>query len=110
MIADVDWAAPWYGPWREAGERVARRCAGDQPLAGALNGEAAADPRFVPQSALPEGVPYEQFIFERRECPTRDNLHDLFNGLCWLRFPRTKARLNELQASEIRRHGVGGRR
>jgi hypothetical protein len=39
--------------------------------------------------------------------PTRDNLHDLFNGLVWQRFPRTKARLNVLQAAEIARQGVG---
>jgi len=38
--------------------------------------------------------------------PTRDNLHDFFNGLVWLAFPETKRRLNELQAAEIARNGV----
>jgi hypothetical protein len=76
----------------------------------ALNANAPAPVRFVPQDALPEGTPYEQFVFERRECPTRDNLHDFFNGLVWHRMPRAKSRLNELQAAEIAAHGIGGRR
>ena len=62
--------------------------------------------RFVSQDALPPGCAYESFIFEQGACPSRHNLHDLFNGLTWLSFPRTKARLNELQATEIARHGV----
>jgi len=65
---------------------------------------------FVPQDCLPEGQPYEAFIFERRQCPTRDNLHDLFNALTWLACPQTKARLNALQAEQISRHGVGAHR
>lgn len=64
-------------------------------------------PRFVPQSDLPEGVPYESHIFETGCVPTRENLHDFFNGLIWLRFPDTKHRLNELQAGEIAAAGVG---
>ena len=49
---------------------------------------------------------YEQFIFETGTVPTRDNLHDFFNGLCWIRFPETKNKLNQLQAAEIARAGV----
>ena len=64
--------------------------------------------RFVPQDALPEGVAYERFVFEQRQCPTREGLHDFFNGLCWLRFPQAKRRLNELQAAQIAERGVGG--
>jgi len=30
-----------------------------------------------------------------------DNLHDVFNALAWLAFPRTKARLNALHAQQI---------
>jgi hypothetical protein len=30
-----------------------------------------------------------------------DNLHDWFNALCWLAFPRTKARINALHAAAI---------
>ena len=38
--------------------------------------------------------------------PTRDNLHDFFNGLCWMRFPQTKTRLNQLQAEQLATLGV----
>jgi hypothetical protein len=58
-------------------------------------------PRFVPQSGLPPGAGYEQHIFTTGCVPTRDNLHDFFNGLVWLRFPLTKRRLNQLQAEQI---------
>ncbi len=73
---------------------------------GSLPGATAPWPEFVPQSALPEGEAYEAFIHRTGQVPTRDNLHDLFNALVWLRFPQTKRRLNELQAAQIARHGV----
>lgn len=63
--------------------------------------------RFVPQAELPAGTAYEQFIFDTGRVPTRENLHDFFNGLCWRRFPLTKQRLNRLQATEIASAGVG---
>jgi Protein of unknown function (DUF3025) len=62
--------------------------------------------KFVPQSALPEGQAYEDFIFKTAQVPTRDGLHDFFNGLCWHRFPLAKRRLNQLQAAEIETQGV----
>ena len=65
---------------------------------------------FVPQSKLPADIAYEAFIFSHKRVPTRDNLHDFFNGLCWLRFPQTKLRLNFLQAQEIASEGVGATR
>jgi len=65
---------------------------------------------FVPQSKLPADIAYEAFIFSHKRIPTRDNLHDFFNGLCWLRFPQTKLRLNFLQAQEIASEGVGATR
>ncbi len=66
--------------------------------------------QFVHQSALPPGMAYEQFIFDTGQCPTRDNLHDFFNGLCWFRFPQVKSLFNLLQARQIRRQGVGQHR
>ena len=39
--------------------------------------------------------------------PTRDNLHDYFNALVWLTFPRIKRQLNALQAAEIAAAGIG---
>ena len=65
---------------------------------------------FVPQSDLPADTAYEAFIFSNKRVPTRDNLHDFFNGLCWLRFPQAKLRLNFLQAQEIASEGVGATR
>jgi Protein of unknown function (DUF3025) len=62
--------------------------------------------QFVPQSALPESVAYEAFIFESGQVPTRENLHDFFNGLVWLVFPHTKQRLNALQYGELAAGGV----
>ena len=65
--------------------------------------------RCVPQSALPDGMAYEQFIFETGQVPTRENLHDFFNALCWMVFPQTKQRLNRIQAAEIAARGVAVR-
>jgi hypothetical protein len=73
--------------------------------AGTSN-EQLKEVRFVPQSALPEGQAYEDFIFKTAQVPTRDGLHDFFNGLCWRRFPLAKRRLNQLQAAEIEAQGV----
>jgi hypothetical protein len=65
---------------------------------------------FVSQSELSSDIAYESFIYSHKCVPTRDNLHDFFNGLCWLRFPKTKSRLNFLQAQEITSQGVGATR
>jgi hypothetical protein len=66
--------------------------------------------KFVPQTELPSEQAYEAFIFDNKRIPTRDNLHDFLNGLCWIRFPHTKSRLNYLQAQEIAQQGVGSTR
>jgi len=39
--------------------------------------------------------------------PTRNNLHDFFNGLVWQRFGQAKQRLNQLQAGAMATRGVG---
>ena len=59
---------------------------------------------FVLQEDLPEGQGYEQFIATTGKIPTRDNLHDLFNGSMWLTFPKTKALLNYHHMLEIAKH------
>jgi hypothetical protein len=111
VTAAVDWTRPWFASWRTTGEPVAAAMAGGVPGDDALNGAApAAAVRFVPQQELPPDASYEQFIFETRCCPVRPGLHDFFNGLVWLQFPRSKAALNGLQAQEIARHGTGARR
>ena len=66
--------------------------------------------RFVSQDALPEGEAYESFIGMTGNIPTRDNLHDLFNGSIWLTFPKTKALLNYYHMLEIEQQGIGASR
>jgi hypothetical protein len=66
--------------------------------------------RFVPASEAPSGEAYESFIARTACVPTRDNLHDLFNGIVWLRFPQIKRRLNELQAAQIAQQGIASTR
>ena len=108
---NIDWSAPWLEPWRELGAPLARRVEEGLSCAQALNAQVSAGaplaPKvFVPQSELPAGVAYEQFIFETGKVPTRDGLHDFFNGLCWMHFPQTKLRLNALQADQIASTGI----
>ncbi|NDP38598.1 MAG: DUF3025 domain-containing protein [Rhodoferax sp.] len=109
-VGDIDWTAPWLAPWRAAGEALAQRVRDGEPQPEALNLAARSlarfPVRFVPQSELPTGVAYEQHIFDTGRVPTRDGLHDFFNGLCWLQFPLTKTRLNELQAAQIAHSGI----
>ena len=111
----VDTAMPWLAPFAPGAQRVIARTASGIGVAEALAGEpppielAAGPLRFVPgDSAGAEA--YEAFIFRTAGVPTRDNLQDLFNGLVWLRFPRAKRRLNELQAGQIARAGIGATR
>jgi hypothetical protein len=75
-------------------------------VADALNSAQIAPVKFVPQSSLPAGTAYEQYIFDTGRVPTRDGLHDFFNGLCWMQFPQTKKRLNQLQAAQIAESGI----
>lgn len=108
----VDWNAPWLAPWRELGPRVALQVQGGNAVHGALQQaqawatDSALVVRFCDHAALPLRTAYEAFIHRHRSVPTRDNLHDFFNGLVWLRFPRAKQRLNELQAQAIAADGV----
>ena len=103
-----DWSQPWNAPFAADGAAVRAACEQGVPLPQALNRHiGAAGPRFVPQGDLPEGMAYEQFIFETGSVPTREGLHDFFNGLVWARFPATKRLLNRLQAAQIAQAGVG---
>jgi hypothetical protein len=128
----IDWGVPWLAPGRNAGEAVLAQLhgAGDAPgqvadhdadLAQALNARAArhhlgsgacAQPplQFVPQSALPSGQAYEEFVFTHQAVPVRAGMHDFFNGLCWLHHPKAKRQINRMQAQAIARDGVGAAR
>ncbi|HVL59597.1 MAG TPA: DUF3025 domain-containing protein [Burkholderiaceae bacterium] len=118
--AELDAAAPWLQPYRELLARLRDR--GSEPILGTLN--ALAQQRDVRNAA---GIPirfvdaslrrvdrYESSIAQCGEVPTRvagsGTRHDLWNALVWLRFPRAKARLNEVHADAIDADGVSGRR
>ena len=110
-----DWAQPWFAPVADDGRAVRLACEGGDSLPAALSlrlnskSEATSTAlRFVPQGELPAGIAYEQHIFDTGNVPTREGLHDFFNGLCWMRFPLAKRRLNQLQAAEIAKAGGVG--
>lgn len=106
-LSAIDWTRPWLAPWREWGEDLALEISTGASVAEVLNAAGRAPVRFVPQSELPRGRAYESHIAATGCVPTRDNAHDFFNGLCWMRYPRTKRRLNELQSAEIEASGIG---
>jgi hypothetical protein len=97
----IDWRTPWLAPYKTKAIEFP-----GSGVAEALNAVSGAPVRFVPQSHLPDDQAYEQFIFDTQTVPTRDNLHDFFNGLCWLTFPQTKTKLNQLQAAQLALDGV----
>ena len=113
MLEPIDWARHWYDSVRPAFARIGKDAGSVSEAlnAGAaglgLRNAAGLPVRFVRQSDLPEGQAYEQFIGATGCVPTRDNLHDFFNGLVWLTFPRIKQQLNALQAAQIAVAGVG---
>lgn len=113
MFQEIDWSRAWYASVRDAASRidlslpsvVAPFCLQAEALA--LVNHQGQPLRFVPQASLPEGTAYEEFIGATGQVPTRDNLHDFFNGLVWLTFPLVKRQLNALQAAQIAQDGVG---
>ena len=114
----LDWSAPWLQSLRAVAEPLYQRIAAGQAVADAVNAGLAAQQaqgrlaelagwRFVPQAELPPGMAYEAFIHAEHAVPTRCNLHDFFNAMVWLHYPRLKRQLNRLQAQAIAQAGVG---
>jgi hypothetical protein len=103
---------PWLAPYRPLAEQVlhAANAASVVAALNAARGDTSASPRFVDHRELPAGEPYESFIARTACIPTRENLHDLLNGLVWLTYPQTKRWLNILQAREIASRGATGAR
>ncbi|MBU6270734.1 MAG: DUF3025 domain-containing protein [Betaproteobacteria bacterium] len=115
--------APWYAPYAAAlaelgplareGRWADCLIALNRRAAQADLHNAAGLPVRFTAEAPPAGMAYEARIHRDGLVHTRageGGWHDLFNALVWLVWPRTKASLNALQAAEIARHGVGGRR
>ena len=106
----IDWSAPWLAALRglrhvlrEADPRAALSAAARER--GICSGYGRPI-EFVAADAA-GATPYELHIARTGQVPTRDNLHDRFNALIWLTYPRAKAALNARQANEIERDGVG---
>ena len=114
----TDNCQPWTAHLQPVLDPVLAAWASGVPVVDALNRAMPRAPpllpagplRFVPQATMPPGEAYEAFIHRTASVPTRNNLHDLFNGLVWLARPALKTRLNALQAAEIRRAGIGAQR
>ena len=89
---------PWLGVERslEALNRLAEQ--------RHLRTESGRPVRFAPPGE--KDAYYEIRVYETGRVETRpDNLHDFFNALIWLAFPRSKARINAMHAAEIPREG-----
>src|SRR5215212_4887152 len=106
---ELNLSAPWLRPYRSRAQRVIESIRKGASAAQALNEELAnGEPvrlavgrlRFVDAAELPADRAYESHIALTAAVPTRDNRHDLFNGLVWLGLPALKRRLNELQSAE----------
>lgn len=108
LFASIDWQRPWIAPFRELAAPIVaasdwRAELNQRASLMALRNHRGLPIRFVPQSSLPPDMAYEAYISATGSVPTRGNLHDFFNALMWLSFPRIKAQLNALQAAEIQR-------
>lgn len=115
------WSSPWFAPYRPLLDALAddlaagrwSRCVerlNDLARDAGLLNDNGRPVRFVTADAA-GGAAYEAHIWATGGVPTRTGepgaWHDLFNALVWLTFPRTKARLNRLQAEVIAVDGVG---
>jgi hypothetical protein len=110
LAAAANTPAPWLLPYLPVARKVVA-AATSNSVADALNAAGESGVRFVEQAALPADEPYESFIARTACVPTRDNLHDLLNGLMWLSYPKTKQRLNAIHGEAIvARGGAGGAR
>ncbi len=109
-LDSVDWSAPWLMPFAGLGQAIGQsndwrgelnRAARER---GIVNFRGQSIAFAAGDSAADES--YEVFIARTGCVPTRPSLHDFFNALVLLQFPRSKARLNRLQSVAIARDGV----
>lgn len=111
--AALDWTAPWLAPlarWRGLLDAADWRAAlTDAARERAIVSGCGKPVVFVDADDAGD-APYELHIAATGRVPTRANLHDAFNALMWLAFPRAKAALNRRQADEIATRGVAGTR
>ncbi|VVD75054.1 DUF3025 domain-containing protein [Pandoraea terrigena] len=107
----INWLAPWFDAVAErgrgalAGADWREALSAQAAAAGQVSGRGRAL-RFVAPADLPADTAYEAYIAATGGVPTRANLHDFFNALIWLTYPRGKAALNARQADAIAADGV----
>ena len=106
----IDWDAPWLAALRGLrpalrGENWRRTFSDAARERRIVSGRGMAIEFVAPDAA--GATPYELHIARTGRVPTRDDLHDFFNALIWLAYPRTKATLNARQADEIETTGIG---
>lgn len=112
FFSNIDWTQAWYASVRPAAQELLRaddwrRYINICAQANDVRNQQQQGIRFVAQESLPDGEAYETFISATGQVPTRENLHDFFNALVWLTFPKIKQQLNALQAAQIAQHGIG---
>lgn len=111
FLKNIDWTRPWLIPLAPLAQPIIESPDWRKALNAAaafISNHRGLPIQFVSQANLPSGTPYEAFISETGQVPTRDNLHDFFNALIWLSFPRIKVQLNALQAEEIANRSIAG--
>lgn len=112
-VSRIDWQRPWLDPLQAKGRAMSDWVSNGATASEALQkvdalGSATgnqAGVAFVAASTLPAATFYESHVGRTGQVPTRDNLHDVFNGLVWMAYPQTKQRLNHWQVTEIDRAG-----
>lgn len=110
MLPEDLWEQPWFSPWQLTGKQILKAWHQQPDALHACLAAKQTNFIAVPQTQLPSDEAYEAFIYRTHTVPTRNNPHDFFNGLCWLRFPQTKQQLNRLQAQAIHKEGVTAQR
>lgn len=112
FFSEIDWTRPWYASLDLASllpcfNEAWRTHFNDLFAQRQLKNHRGFDLRLIAQEDLPEGRAYEEHISLTGGIPTRENLHDFFNAMVWLSFPKIKCQLNAMQAAQIEQLGVG---
>src|SRR5438034_8379328 len=99
MQDSIDWSQTWFRSVCAAHASIRDHVGGHTDWKDAatqrselldIQNEQRMQIRFAEQALLPNGTSYEVFIHDTGQVPTRDNLHDYFNALVWLSFPKIK--------------------
>ena len=113
-FSSIDWSAPWLANYKALGQTVLSTRymltakgeidrSKNNILVNALNankGTLSFD--FLDQNELEERFTYESFIDQSNCIPTRENVHDFFNGLSWIQYPGIKKAMLAEQAAALR--------